>query len=126
MKWFGSSKKQIFFEWTEKANKEELKEYVIEEKYPQTNGGKIKRTIAIFCLILLLVGSYAGIIFGAVYFVSYRPFLQNIKEAHTKVGQTICANFGGYIDYDYVGNILYVQCREKSILLDGQKIMEEK
>jgi hypothetical protein len=118
MRWLGTSTKQTFVEWVNKATETELRKYVIERRYPK---GKryAKQTILTILELLLIYGSM-----GVVsYFAIDNQQLQIYKTQYTaldnlsdNLGSEICKleKLGDYVygQYSAGGFISIIYCEK--------------
>lgn len=118
MKWQGSTEKTVFIEWAHNATKEDLRDSIIESRYPTTFSGKAKYYGLIAFILILFFGCMVGLAFTTHYYASFRPYVHNQVSMKKHIGEIICRDYGGLLDYDYYEGTIYFQCKNKFISID--------
>lgn len=122
MKWNVSIEKMQFLDWAKKASKDELQEYVVERKYPSTRRGIFLRVLSYVLLcILYMIFSFALVGLTGFFLVSgaFQEYVDDTVERNNNMGESVCADLGGFIKYGYTGDSVYFQCGDKFVMFDG-------
>ena len=118
MEWQGNERKQTFMNWVDKANKEELKEYAIEQKYPVTKVGKRKRVWRNIGIWIMVAGIYALAIFSMLFYAT-NTTLDMYGESLETTASELCSsvNLGEFFDVSPREEYTSIGCGNQSIVL---------
>ena len=114
MKWRGKEH-HAFYEWFEKADKEELKEYIYNKRYE--NFPLWKKWVYGILVVLAVLIFYAGVIFTMSYFEE-RSDADDWGLALVTVGDYFCEDYGGRLSYKVNDGTYYINCIEKNFKIE--------
>jgi len=110
-----NDKKEIFIEHLKKKKESELRDYIIQDKFPSG-----KKQFFLWCaIIILFVFAYLGVILSGLFYFHYK-YDKLIVEKLDILGESVCLEHGGYIDYDFKDDGIIVECINKSLLFNGK------